>query len=373
MPLHANKQSVAQVLGRAADYVKNPEKTNNGEFISTYECDPLIADQEFQFSKREYERITGRTQKSNTILAYHLRQSFKPGEVDPATANKIGYELAMRLTGGNNAFLVCTHVDKSHVHSHIIIDSVNLDRMKKFRNGKKSSYLIRKISDELCHEYGLSVIENPQQSKEHYGSWKKSQKPPEKLNQIIDIEQKMQDGKGAGYEQWAKIHNLKTAAKTLSFLQENNLTELDKLDEQATAAEKIFSDLQEQINQKNNRMTEIKTLQKHIGSYGKTKKIYSEYVKSGYDKNFFAENKNDINLHTAAKEFFNSLGSEKIPAMQSLKQEYAMLWSERNTLYNGLAQAKKDMQNLVTAKANADKFFGQPKAQTAKKKYTHDR
>lgn len=127
IPLHIGKgNTISSAIGRSIDYVENPDKTNDGEFISAYECDPLIADIEFAFSKKQYAQITGRDQKDKDIIAYHLRQAFKPGEVDPATANKIGYDLAMSLTKGKNAFLVCTHVDKAHCHSHIIINSVNL-------------------------------------------------------------------------------------------------------------------------------------------------------------------------------------------------------------------------------------------------------
>ena len=75
---------------------------------------PSIADQEFLFSKRQYAAITGRERKENDVIAYHLRQSFKPGEITPELANKIGYDLAMSLTKGKHAFIVCTHVDKQH-------------------------------------------------------------------------------------------------------------------------------------------------------------------------------------------------------------------------------------------------------------------
>mgnify|MGYP002508714502 CR=1 FL=1 len=75
---------------------------------------------EFLFSKRQYAAITGRERKDNDVIAYHLRQSFKPGEITPELANKIGYDLAMSLTKGNHAFIVCTHVDKHHIHSHIV-------------------------------------------------------------------------------------------------------------------------------------------------------------------------------------------------------------------------------------------------------------
>jgi len=135
IPIHAGKGgSVAAALGRSTDYVMNPEKTNAGEFVSAFECDPLTVDAEFNFSKTQYVNITGRNYGKKDVLAYHLRQSFKPGEVDAETANKIGYDLALKLTKGNHAFICCTHVDKKHLHSHIIFNSTSLDCTRKFRN-----------------------------------------------------------------------------------------------------------------------------------------------------------------------------------------------------------------------------------------------
>lgn len=193
IPLHTGKgQTIAKALGRATDYVKNPEKTNGSELISAYQCNPDIADKEFLFAQRQYENITGRKPKKNDVIAYHLRQSFKPGEITPERANKIGYDLAMRLTKGQNRFIVCTHIDKAHIHSHIIFSAINLDCTRKFRNFWRSSFVIRKLSDMLCLENGLSVIEEPKPSRGSYAAWlegKGEKKPPtvcQKLEQIID-------------------------------------------------------------------------------------------------------------------------------------------------------------------------------------------
>lgn len=91
MPLHVGKgRTVTEALGRTTDYVKNTEKTNGGELESAYQCNPAIVNQEFLFSKRQYAAITGRNQKEHYVIAYHLRQSFKPGKVTPELANKIG-------------------------------------------------------------------------------------------------------------------------------------------------------------------------------------------------------------------------------------------------------------------------------------------
>lgn len=156
--LHVNKgKTVAQCLADRTDYSQNAEKTNDGEFISSYECDPKTADEEFLLSKRQYQHTTGRQQKSN-IIAYQIRQSFKPGEITPEEANQVGYETAMRWTKGKHAFIVATHIDKAHIHNHIIYNSTSLDCTKKFRNFIRSGLAVQRLSDIVCLENGLSVI-----------------------------------------------------------------------------------------------------------------------------------------------------------------------------------------------------------------------
>ena len=92
IPLHVNKgKTVAQCLADRTDYSQNAAKTNDGEFISAYECDPKTADEEFLLTKRQYQHATGRDQKNN-VIAYQIRQSFKPGEITPEEANRVGYE-----------------------------------------------------------------------------------------------------------------------------------------------------------------------------------------------------------------------------------------------------------------------------------------
>jgi len=121
-------------------------------------------------SKRQYHQITGREQQSD-VIAYQIRQSFKPGEITPELANQIGYELAEKWTKGTYAFIVATHVDKSHIHNHIIYNSTSLDSSKKFRDFLGSGRAVGKISDRICLEHGLSIIEKPKRGKTNYGKW----------------------------------------------------------------------------------------------------------------------------------------------------------------------------------------------------------
>ena len=185
MPLHVGKgRNISTAIADIIDYVENPQKTDFGKFIYGYECDTRLADAEFLLSKRQYANLTGRNQGADDVIAYHLRQAFKPGEVTPEEANQIGRELALKLTKGNHAFVVCTHVDKHHVHNHIIINSTTLDCQKKFRNFWGSTWAIRRMNDKLCLEHGLSIVENPKPSREHYGTWLGNKKQPSFQEQI---------------------------------------------------------------------------------------------------------------------------------------------------------------------------------------------
>ena len=111
--MHLNKgKSLRQCLKDRADYAKNNEKTNEGELVSSYECNPDLIEETFELSKREYFDKTGRKTGGN-VIAYQIRQSFKPGEVSAEEANQIGYETAMRWTKGKHAFIVATQTTAS--------------------------------------------------------------------------------------------------------------------------------------------------------------------------------------------------------------------------------------------------------------------
>ena len=170
--MHINKgKTLAQCITDRTDYAINPDKTNNGELISTFACDHRSLDAEFTFSKRQYKFYTGKDEKSD-VIAYQVRQSFKPGEVSAEEANRIGYEFATRFLKGKHAFIVCTHVDKAHIHNHIIWNSTTLDCKRKFRNFYGSARAVARLSDLICIEHQLSVIHNPQRGGTSYSKWK---------------------------------------------------------------------------------------------------------------------------------------------------------------------------------------------------------
>ena len=158
-------------------YGLNPEKLGA---VSSYLCDPNTAPAEFLLVKSQYHAETGRA-VSRGALFFQIRQAFLPGEVTAEEANRIGYETAMRWTKGKYQFFICTHTDKAHIHNHIYFNATAFDRSRKFHNFIGSSFALRRLSDRVCSEHELSVIQNPCQHSKgrflHYGQWI-GEKPP---------------------------------------------------------------------------------------------------------------------------------------------------------------------------------------------------
>ena len=169
--MHKNRgKTLLSCLAARTDYAMDKDKTAEGELISSYECAPQTAAEEFALSKKIYFQKTGREQ-SNDVIAYQFRQSFKPGEVTAEEANRIGYEFAERFLKGRHAFIVCTHINRHHIHNHVIWNSTTLDCSRKFRNFWNSTKAVRRLSDTICMEHGLSVIENPARKGMTYDKW----------------------------------------------------------------------------------------------------------------------------------------------------------------------------------------------------------
>ena len=445
--IHAGKNgSIASVLEMRTEYIKNPDKTEGGELLATYECEPFTVQSEFLLSKRQYEQNTGRDQGNHDVLAYHIRQSFKYDEVTAEEALKVGYDLAMRFTKGRHQFIVAAHTNTKNPHVHIIFNSVNLDCDGKFKDFKFSAIALRKLSDQICLENGLSVIEKPKPSKgwnrveylnetkapsvrdrlreliDYYLVQKKNFndfiaamiaadcevkqgknlafkipnskkfircdslgddytfeaimarlsgkrfiivkeetitpiKNENKPSLLIDIQAKIREGKGAGYEQWARIFNLKEAAKTLIFLKENGIDSYDELVAKSAAVSADFNGRLNKIKDIDKRLENISELQKYIGTYGKTRDIYAQYKASGWNENFYEDHRADITLHKATKKYFDGLGMKKLPTISSLKQEYASLLAEKKRLYSGYHELKEKRMALLTAKSNASRML----------------
>lgn len=172
IPLHAGKgRTEGTAIRDILDYSKNPDKTETGALITSYACDHRTADAEFLLAKREYLECTGRYRGKDDVIAYHMRQSFLPGEITPEEANRMGQELARRFTHGNHAYIVATHTDKQHIHNHIIFHSVNLECDRKFRNFWGSTKALHRLSDTICIENGYSIVAEPKRLGKAYNKW----------------------------------------------------------------------------------------------------------------------------------------------------------------------------------------------------------
>lgn len=363
--MHGGK-SVASALKLRTDYAMNPDKTENGKLISAFACDPRTADAEFLLAKRQYRQFTGREQRSD-VIAYQVRQSFKPGEITPEEANRIGVEFAERFLKGKHAYIVCTHTDRRHIHNHILWNSTTLDCRGKFDNFWGSSRAVRALSDTLCIEHGLSVVEAPKRRGKSYNKWLAEQRP----SLLIDIQAKLSEGKGAGYERWAKVFNLKQMAQTINFLKENGDMDFDELSRRAEAASEKCSALTEKLKATEAKMSEVEALKKQVINYLRTREIFRAYKASGYSKRYLAEHEQEILLHRAAKKHFNDLGLKKLPTVKTLQSEYVALLTEKRATYPAYREARAEMKKLLTYRANAEAILGM-NANTGKRQKEHE-
>lgn len=142
---------IKSTLKAAIDYICNPEKTDGKLLVSSYGCAAETADIEFAWTRRH-------AIDKGTNLGRHLIQAFQSGEVTPEQAHEIGMELAKEILGGKYEFVLTTHIEKDHVHNHLIFNAVSFADHKHYHSNKRSYHYIRRTSDRLCKEHGLSVI-----------------------------------------------------------------------------------------------------------------------------------------------------------------------------------------------------------------------
>ncbi|MFG6346688.1 MAG: relaxase/mobilization nuclease domain-containing protein [Lachnospiraceae bacterium] len=156
--------AVTATVHKAVNYICSPDKTDEGILVSSYGCSPETAAYDFKFA-------LSKTKQSDPNKAYHLIQSFLPGEVSYKEAHQIGVELADKLLEGKYSYVVSTHIDKGHVHNHIIFCAADNINHEKYHDCKKTYYSIRSLSDNLCREHGLSVITPGENRGKTYKEW----------------------------------------------------------------------------------------------------------------------------------------------------------------------------------------------------------
>lgn len=156
--------AIKSTLGKALAYIENPDKTDGQMLVSGYNCEPQTASIDFEMTAVLAHKARNLKRKRSTNLAYHLIQSFLSEDaVTPEQAHELGKKLAFEYTGGKYEYVVATHIDKGHIHNHIMLNAVSFYDYKKLRTVPyRTVRQVRDISDRLCMEAHLSVIDDPQ-------------------------------------------------------------------------------------------------------------------------------------------------------------------------------------------------------------------
>ena len=425
---------IKSTLSKALDYIQNPDKTDGKTLVSSFGCSYETADIEFGFT------LAQAIEKGNN-LAHHLIQSFEPGEVDYEKAHEIGKQLADAVTKGQHEYVLTTHIDKGHIHNHIIFCAVNFVDYHKYNSNKRSYYGIRNMSDKLCRENGLSVVVPGKGSKgksyaeyqaEKVGaSWKgklkitvdtlipqvasfeellqrlqaagyeikpgkyvscrapgqerftrlktlgadyteeaireriagrraKAAKAPREqrgVSLLIDIENSIKAAQSKGYEQWAKIHNLKQAAKTMNFLTEHKIEQyadlVSRIEEMAAESGQAADALKDAEK----RLADMAVLIKNVSTYQKTKPVYDAYRKARNREKYRAGQEQAIILHEAAARSLKAAGIAKLPNLAALQSEYEALQAQKEALYADYGKLKKKVREYDIIKQNIDSIL----------------
>ena len=429
---------VKSTLKKALDYIQNPDKTDGKMLVSSFGCSPETADIEFAFT------IAQALDRGNN-LAHHLIQSFEPGEVDYQKAHEIGKQLADAVTKGQYEYVLTTHIDKGHVHNHIIFCAVNFVDHHKYNSNKRSYYGIRNMSDRLCRENGLSVVVPQKGGKgksyaeylaEKTGtSWKgklkiavdglipqvssfeellsrlqaagyeikpgkyvscrapgqerftrlktlgadyteeaireriegrrtrtaKAPKAERGVSLLIDIENSIKAAQSRGYEQWAKIHNLKQAAKTLNFLTEHQISRYEDLTAKITEIQTESDKAGDALKEVEKRLADMAVLIKNVSTFQKTKPAYDTYRKARNKERYRAAHEGTVILHEAAAKALKAAGISKLPNLAALQAEYEKLQEQKEALRADYGKLKKQVREYDVIKQNIDSILRQPR------------
>ena len=218
----------------------------------------------------------------------------------------------------------------------------------------------RSLGEDFTEENLKKVIAGEKESPE------KNEKVPErkeakpekrKFDLVVDIQEKMAQGKNGGYVRWAKKYNVKQFAESILFLQQHAIHDKKTLDALVDGSSAKYHELMKTIKDAEEKMAANKVIKTHIINYAKTRETYITYRKSGYSKKFFEAHRDEITLHKAAKEAFSKLPDGKIPKVKELNEEFARLLSEKKAAYSEYKKIKKEMRDYQIAKQNVESFY----------------
>lgn len=178
-----------------------------------------------------------------------------------------------------------------------------------------------------------------------------------KVNRLVNVESKRMEGKGIGYEKWAKLFNLKEAANTLNFLTEHGISDYEELVARTDEAGVKFDAASARIKLVESQLAELSELRSHIINYSKTRNIYTAYRNAKDKKAYLASYSDEIAIHESAKQAFDKLGGKQIPKITEIQAKFSSLLAEKKKLYQEYRQARKDMIDLGTARQNIERIL----------------
>ena len=424
---------IKSTLKKALDYITNPAKTDDKLYVSSFGCAVETADIEF-------EKTRLRAMNKGNNLAHHLIQAFEPGEVSYAQAHEIGRQLADEILGGKYEYVIATHINKEHCHNHIIFCAVDFAEHKKYVSNRKSYAQIRRVSDRLCRENGLSVVTPGAERGKQYAEWDAQRKgtsykqklkiaidrlisiskdlddllrrleaegyeikrgkyisfrapgqerftrcktlgesyteealaeringrvilktpKPERtgVSLLIDIENCIKAQQSAGYERWAKIENLKRAARTMVFLDQNGIARYTDLQQKIAELQDGQEQTAAALKTVESRLSNMALLIKHIETYRELRPLYDEYKKSRDKEKYLRGHESEIILFEAAANALKAAGiSGKLPDSAKLKADYQRLAAEKDRLYSEYGKLKKQLREYDAVKQNVDSIL----------------
>ena len=406
---------IKSTLKKALDYIENPDKTEDKMLVSSFGCSYETADIEFEML------LAQAIQKGNN-LAHHLIQSFAPGEATPVQAHEIGKQLADEVLQGKYSYVLTTHIDKGHVHNHLIFCAVDMVNHRKYNSNRQSYAYIRRTSDRLCREHGLSVVQPSRDKGKSYAEWdavipqaknfddflrlmaaqgyeikqgkfisfrapgqerftrcktlgenyteeaitsrikglavdRGPNRQRKGITLRIDLENNIKAQQSAGYARWAKLQNLKQAAKTINFLTEHGIEQYAELESKVAEISAANDEAAASLKDVEHRLGNMAVLIKNLTTYKQLRPVVLEYRKAKDKAAFRREHESQLILYEAAAKAIKDAGITRLPDLAALKAEYRELDKQKARLYEQYGEVKRELKEYGIIKQNVDSIL----------------
>lgn len=333
---YAKIHAIKATVDKAIDYICNPEKTDEKMFVSSYACSPETAAYDFKYT-------LDHCRENSPNKAYHLIQAFAPGEVGFEEAHHIVKELADKLLEGKYSYVVTTHIDKEHVHNHIIFCAADNIEHNKYHDCKQSYYHIRKLSDELCRER----IERKRERKAVIP------KKDYSARRLIDTsDEKFQNS--PGLQRWAAIENLKIAAQSY-----NEVGSLAELEHKIAVKTEAGKSAKQSVVELEHRIKDLAEIIKYTQQYKANRSYHIGYKKAKNPDAYFRRYESQIILYGGARRMLEQAGINlKGLNVDKLKAEYQELMKQKSELTSTYKDCEKEVRELKRKQENLNQYLG---------------